>query len=558
MASCDENGLATFIAKSGSTSILVRFQEHVDVIRATIPLSAEKTQIPKSFNYIDDEIFKKLSLLGIPSSDLTTDAEFIRRVTLDIAGRLPTAEETTEFTSSAVPEKRSETISRLLGTTEYADFFAGKWAGLLRNKAAKGNEWISRETFAFHSWIRDSFLSNKPFDQFATELITASGKSSDNPAVGWYRAVTDPKDRMQDIAQVFLGVRMQCAQCHHHPYEKWTEDDYYGFTAFFSTIKRKEIYKLPEDDMIYHNRKVAEYLNPASKVKMKPTLLGGSTIETESNADPRFALAEWMRAEDNPYFAKVAVNRFWKHFFGIGLVEPEDDIRATNPPTHSDLLDQLSKDFIKNGYDIQKLIRTICESRAYQLSSEPKGINIEDTQNYARYYPKRMQAEVLLDAFNDLAESENSFNRQPLGVRAIALPDSSSNKESPFLTIFGRPQMDSACECERTPEANLGQSLYLINSDVIQKKLGGNAGRASRYSKETKKSEDELIRELYFIAYSREPKPKECEIAKLHFKKKLELSAADPKALTEINAKRAAFEDLIWVIANTKEFMFNH
>jgi len=558
MATCGEDGLVTLGEKPGSTSVMVRFQEHVDVFRATIPVNNDRPQQPAPVNYIDEEIFKQLSLLGIPASDLSADDQFVRRVTLDIAGRLPTVDETLAFIASTNPEKRKETIDYLLQSTNYADFFAGKWAGILRNKANPNSDWVSRETFAFHGWIRDSLITNKPFNQLAHELITASGKISDAPAVAWYRAVTDPKERMQDIAQVFLGIRMQCAQCHHHPYEKWSQNDYFGFTAFFSTITRKEVHKMPEDDLIYHNRKPAVYLNPASKVNMKPAVPGGTPLEVAPEVDPRHELASWVTSSENPYFAKVVVNRYWKHFFGSGLVEPEDDIRPTNPATHPELLDRLAREFVASDFDIKNLVRTICNSRSYQLSSEPKGVNIDDTQNYARYYPKRMQAEVLLDAFNDLSGSTNSFNKQPDGVRAIGLPDDTSNNESPFLVMFGRPQMDTACECERNPEANLGQSLHLINSDVIQTKLGGGTGRAMQYANEKVKSPDEMIRDLYLAAYSREPRPGEIDVADAHLRKKLAASAADPKTLPEINAKRAAFEDLIWVVANTKEFMFNH
>jgi len=558
MAEADETGLVHFEEKVGSASVMVRFQEHVDVFQATLPLGAEVPELPEPTNFIDEEIFEKLSVLGLPPSDRCDDTTFLRRVTLDIAGRLPTLEETEVFLASKDPAKRSQKIDSLLEGTDYANFFAGKWAGLLRNKANRGLEWVSRDTYAFHGWLRSSLIENKPFDQLAAELITASGKTGENPAASWYRAVTDPKERMQDIAQVFLGVRMQCAQCHHHPYEQWSQADYFGFAAFFSTIDRKEVYRLPEDDIVYHNRKPAEMQHPGTGEMLKPAVLGGEVLDIPAEEDPRRELAAWIRSPENPYFSRMLVNRYWKHFFSRGLVEPEDDIRPTNPATHPRLLEALATHFTESGYDLKELIRTICNSRTYQLSSEPNVDNGKDTQNFARYYPKRLPAEVLLDSFNDLTGASNSFNKQPAGVRAIALPDDNANKESQFLTMFGRPQMDAACECERTSEANLGQSLHLINSDLIQKKLSTGNGRAVALSKQPERSDDERLRELYLAALSREPAADELAIAKAHLKKKRDLSAADPAKLPLQKAEQEAFEDIIWVLANTKEFLFNH
>ncbi len=558
MAEVDGNGLVSMHGKPGSASIMVRFQEHVDVFQATIPVGNEKPNLPPPANFIDEGIFNKLSLLGLPPSAPGTDATFIRRATIDIAGRIPSTEETKAFFADTSPDKRAKLIDRLVDSNEYADYFAGKWAGLLRNKSSRGLEWVSRDTYGFHNWIRKSLIENKPFDQFASELITASGKTGENPAVGWYRAVTDPKERMQDIAQVFLGIRMQCAQCHHHPYERWSQDDYYGFVAFFSTIARKEVYRLPEDDIVYHNRKVAETLNPGTKVKMKPTPPGGKTIDIPAEQDPRHELAKWVRSKENPYFARMVVNRYWKHFFGTGLTEPEDDIRPTNPASHPALLNDLAEHFKASGFDLKELVRVICNSKTYQFSSDPVKGNAEDTQNYARFHPRRMQAEVLLDAVNDLTGADNSFNKQPLGVRAISLPDDNSNSESEFLTMFGRPRMDSACECERTPEANLGQSLHLINADLIQQKLSTSGGTAALLASQADRSDEERLSDLYLKALCRAPDADELSIAKSHLKKKRQLSAEDPEKLKPQVAEQQAFEDLIWVLVNTKEFLFNH
>jgi hypothetical protein len=555
MSEVDQNGLVKIATRTGSTSVMIRFREHVDLFRATIPLGHK---IPKSappVNFIDEHVFAQQRLLGIPPSGSSADHVFLRRVTIDIAGRIPTLAETDAFRASKAPDKRAQLIDRLLELPEYADHFAGKWAGILRNKG--GLDWQSRETYAFHDWIRQSIAENRPFDKLVTELVTASGRADVNPAVAWYRTVKDPKDQMADIAQVFLGIRMKCAQCHHHPYEKWSQDDYYGFAAFFSTLARKEVYKLPENDMVYHKMQLAAYENPTTKVKLKPTPLDGKALNLAPTQDPRVELARWMTAKENPYFARMLVNRYWKHFFGRGLVEPEDDIRITNPATHPELLQALTDSFKTSGHDLKKLVRTICNSRSYQLSSNPTPKNGDDSQFYARYYPRRLSAEVMLDSINDLAGSENSFNRLPIGVRAIALPDDQANKESVFLTVFGRPQNNTACECERTDEATLTQSLHLINSGAMQSKLTGSKGRAAQLAMDKHRPDKERVNELYRRAVCRDATADEIAVAVAHLKKKRGQSAADPKKLPSASAERQAFEDIIWVVANTKEFLYN-
>ena len=555
MSEVDQMGLVKIASRTGSTSVMIRFREHVDLFRATIPLGHETPKTVPPANFIDEHVFAQQRLLGIPASQPSTDHVFLRRVTIDIAGRIPTLAETDSFLASKDPKKRAKLIDRLLELPEYADYFAGKWTGILRNKG--GLDWQSRETYAFHDWIRQSLAENRPFDQWVTELVTASGRADVNPAVAWYRTVTDPKEQMADIAQVFLGIRMKCAQCHHHPYEKWSQDDYYGFTAFFSTLARKEIYKLPENDMVYHKIQLASYENPTTKEKLKPTPLEGEALDLPATQDPRVELARWMTSKENPYFARMLVNRYWKHFFGRGLVEPEDDIRVTNPATHPELLQELTENFKKSGHDLKKLVRTICNSRSYQLSSNPTPKNSEDRQFYARYYPRRLSAEVMLDSINDLTGSENSFNRLPIGVRAIALPDDQANKESVFLTIFGRPQNNTACECERSDEATLTQSLHLINSTAMQSKLTGSKGRAAQLAAQKDRSDQERIHELYRRAVCRDATAHELAVAEAHLKKKRGQSAADPKKLPLTTAERQAFEDIIWVVANTKEFLYN-
>ena len=568
MAEVNEHGLVSILNRTGSTAVMVRFQEHVDVFQATVPLGIDTPNLPEPNNLIDEHIFTKLDLLGLPPSVTSDDPTFLRRVTLDIAGRLPTVEETSAFLADKSADKRSKKIDALLESPEYADFFAGKWSAVLRNKRDK-NEY-ARQTYAFHGWIRESLAANVPYDEFVTELLTASGDVSSTPAVSWYRAVKDRKEQMQDIAQVFLGIRMQCAQCHHHPYEKWSQDDYYGFTAFFSTIGRKTG-EQPGEEIIFSKRAAAAEANPNTKVSLKPTPLGDEPLELNPSDDPRDSLAEWMTDSSNPYFARMLVNRYWKHFFSRGLVEPEDDMRVTNPATHPRLLQALADDFVADGYDLKQLIRKLCNSNVYQLAALPNEHNIADAQNYSRYYPKRLSAEVLLDAINDVTATKNTFTGQPAGVRAIALPDDKANSQSYFLTVFGRPEMASACECERTTDANLAQSLHLINSDTIHKKLSDVAGRAALLAADKAKADDARISELYLQALSRHPDPSEIALAKAHLEKKRAQLKAPPAPAEELkegekppapptaeSLEREAFEDLVWALLNTKEFLFNH
>jgi hypothetical protein len=557
-AEASGTGLVAFSEKPGGTAVVVRFQEHIDTFSVRIPLGGEVGELPAPANFIDAHVHRQLGEMGIPASGGISDGEFLRRATLDIAGRLPSLEETRAFLAEAEPGKRARAVDRLLDSTGYADYFAGKWAGILRNQAGRGTDWVVRDTHAFHAWIRSGLNENKPFDELAAELVLAGGRSVDNPAVTWYRVVEDTKERMENIAQAFLGVRMQCAQCHHHPYEQWSQHDYFAFAAFFSTLERKRVPKLPEEDIYFHNRKPAGMEHPGTKELLPPRLLGAEgPVEIPAAQDPRAALAAWMRSPENPYFARVLVNRYWKHFFGRGLVEPEDDIRPTNPATHPELLEELAASFVASGFDLKELVRTIATSATYQRSSEALEGNAEDEQHYARYYPKRLPAEVLLDSVNDVTGAANSFSRQPQAVRAVALPNERGTVESEFLALFGRPAMETACECERTGEANLGQSLHLLNADAIQTKLSAGNGLAARLAGAADRGDEERVSELYLRALCREPDAGERELALAHLAKKRELSAADPAKLPKEQAEREAFEDLVWVLLNTKEFLFN-
>jgi hypothetical protein len=359
--------------------------------------------------------------------------------------------------------------------------------------------------------VRDSLLENKPYDQFVRELLAATGTIIGNPPVAWYKRVKEPNQQIEDVAQLFLGVRMQCAQCHHHPFERWSQDDYFGLVAFFSRIGRKPT-AVRGEDLIFHQRGIAEATNMRSGEKISPAALGDAIPPIAPDDDPRLRLADWMAEPDNPFFAKALVNRYWKHFFKRGLIEPEDDIRDSNPASNPELLAALEQHFVASGFDLRDLIRVMTRSQAYQLSAMPNEHNAADLQNFSHYYPKRMQAEVLLDSIDQLTGASTTFANLPPGTRAIALPDNSYNRASPFLAVFGRPENTSVCECERVQSSSLAQSLHMLNSSDIKSKLTTASGRADRLASAERPAEDN-VRELYLAAYARPPRTDELQTA---------------------------------------------
>ena len=550
MAETNETGLVTLFDLPGDVAVMVRYQGKVSTFRATVPLGAPVATLPPVSNFVDDLVFAKLKTIGIPPSEIADDGTFIRRVTLDIVGRLPTAPEMKDFMASKDAKKRTALVDRLLDSPDYAEFFANKWSSLLRNQRTQPV--YARGTYLFWQWIRDSIADNKPYDRFVREVVAAAGDIDHSPAVAWYRQVKEQKQQMEDVAQLFLGTRMQCAQCHHHPFEKWSQQDYYGFAAFFANVARKPG-AFTGEEMIYNKRGTAQTVNIRTKQPVMPTSLGGSALKLKPEQDPRHSLAEWMSAKDNPFFAHTLVNRYWKHFFNRGLVEPEDDMRETNPPVNPELLSALAADFMKSGYDMKKLIRIITTSTTYQLSAVPNAHNAKDRQNFSRYYPKRLNAEVLYDAVNTLLDVESNFAGQAPGTRAVALPDNSYNQSTYFLSVFGRPDSSSACECERTQEASLAQSLHLLNAADIQTQLARGNGRADMLTKDTR-PDDDKITDLYHIALSRDPNTNEVKFARSHLEKKTSGKTGD----VAFKAKKEAFEDVLWALLNTKEFLFNH
>ncbi|MBP87594.1 MAG: S-layer protein [Planctomycetaceae bacterium] len=540
MAASTTTGLVTTLDIPGDVATMVRFQSQVAVFRANIPLGVEVNSLPPERTLVDKHIFAKLKKLGIPPSELCDDATFIRRTASDIAGRLPTGEEARTFIEDKDPNKRDKLIDDLLNSPGYAGYFANKWANVLRNRRVNNND--IPYTFRFHAWIRRAFQKNMPYDHFVRNVLAASGDPESHPPSAWFKVVSTSTAQMEDTSQLFLGLRIQCARCHHHPFEKWSQNDYYGFEAFFKQVglKQSKFALNNVRDFVYHRGGAAVSQNPRTGENLKPTGLGGEPLDIPAYEDPRHHLVDWMSAPDNPFFARALANRYWKHFFGRGIVDPEDDMRVTNPPSNPELLDALADQFIKSKFDLKDLIRQICRSSTYQLSSEANEYNGRDEQNFSSFYPRRLNAESLYDAINQVAGVPARFNGVPVGTRATQLPDNGFNDY--FLQVFGKPEAQSACECERSAEANLAQSLHLLNSTDIQGRLSNGNGRARQLVQNEELTDAQKVTELYYWGYSRPPRDEELKFV---------LSYIEPN-----ENKQQAYEDLLWAIFNTKEFLF--
>lgn len=551
----DENGLVTAIGKTGDISVMVRFNAKVGVYQAVLPMGAPMGKMPPERNFIDALVFKKLVRMGLPPSEICDDSTFIRRVTLDITGRLPTIEETRAFLADKDAARRDKLIDRLLESPDYADFFAAKWNALFRNKRDAATQ--MRGSFAFHAWIRQAINQNMPYDQFVRQVVAASGEIGQSPSIAWYRQVDKREELVEDTAQLFLGQRLQCARCHHHPHERWSQKDYYSFSAFFSTTKTKAGDQ-PGESVLYHAATKASAVNPKDGKPVGPEALGSGDLNIPREDDPRHALVDWMTGKENRFFAHSLANRYFKHFMGRGLIEPEDDMRATNPATNPELLNAMARHFIDSGFDMKDLIRVICRSTTYQLSALPNEHNRIDKQNYARYYPKRLPAEVLLDSVNRMLGASDDFPGLPIGTRAVELPDNTFNASSYFLMVFGRPDMNSACECERSGEASLAQSLHLMNSPQIMSKLTAAGGAAAKLAETGPQADEEKIANLYLTVFSRPPSADELARAMEHLARAQKSDPAANTPKTTAADKRQAYEDILWALLGTKEFSFNH
>lgn len=528
------DGLVTTGDVPGEAAVMASFANEVAVFRVLVPRTGavEFPTLPQ-VNFIDTLVDAKLRKLNVVPSGPTTDEEFLRRVLLDVAGTLPTAAEVRAFLADGGRAKRERVVEDLLHRDGYADLWALKWADVLRvDRQALGPQ----RAYAYYRWIRSAVAENRPFDEFARELVTADGPLDEVPAAAFYKVVAKPGEAANTLSQVFLGVRIACAECHHHPADRWTQTDYYGMAAFFTPVAVRKVG--PMEAVTVQGEATAKHLRTGASVHA--VALGAKPAT--GLVDRRAELAAWLTAPGNPYFARNLVNRVWAHFLGRGLVEPVDDVRSTNPPSNPDLLDALAKSFVESKYDVKALVRLICASRVYQTSSAPNATNAKDEQNYSRALFKRPDAEVLLDMVTHVTGVPEKFDGFPLGTRATQLWDSKVGHY--FLKAFGRPSRTSACECERAGEPNIAQVLHLLNSDFIDTRLRHDGGNFAKWVR-TIPADDKLIEELWLTTLGRLPTPAETKKATDHLGAKGQ-------------ARREAVEDLAWALLNTKEFVFNH
>lgn len=539
LAAVDDAGLITAGNVPGDVAIMASFMGQVDVFRGLLPRTGPlppALEWPQPENFIDQLVDAKLRKLGIVPSGRCSDADYLRRVTLDVIGRLPTVEEARAFLADSAADKRSRLVDRLLEQSEYADLWALRWSDLLRvDRAALG----SRGAYDYYRWIRESVAANQPLDQFARDVLLAEGYANDSPAAHFYRVLKEPGERAATVSQVFLGVRIECAQCHHHPFDRWSQADYVGMKSYFTQLAFKST---PRGDLLVANESASELKHPRTNEPIAAYALGEEMPAQSVSGDRRRELAAWMTSAENPWFARNMANRFWAHFTGRGIVEPVDDVRMTNPASNPELLDGLAQALIENDYDARQLIRLIVASRTYQLTVTPNDTNRLDEQNFSRALIRPMAAEVLLDAVCDVTGVPEKFAGVPTGSRAVQLWDSQVTHE--FLKKFGRPVRATACECERSVDPSISQALHIMNSPAIQNKLAHAGGRVRRWARQFD-DDFKLVETVYLACYSRYPTSEEREAVLDHLQ-----SHADER--------EQALEDLVWSLMNTSEFLFNH
>jgi hypothetical protein len=542
LASVNADGLVKTGPLPGEAAIMSRFMEKFAVCTVVLPMPARVpdelyARLPRN-NFIDGLVYDKLRRLGFTPSDPAPDQTFLRRAYLDVIGRLPSADEARAFLTDKSPDKRGRLIDTLLARPEYADYWANKWADLLRPNPYRAG---MKAVFNLDAWLRDAFRRNLPYDEFVRQIITAKGSTFENGATVVFRDRREPEEIAPIVSQLFLGVRLDCAKCHHHPFEAWSQDDFYSFAAYFARLGHRGTGLSPPisggEEAVYAAAK-GEVKHPVTGKVLSPRTLTGTAPRIDPEDDPREVLAAWVTSPENPYFAKVIVNRVWTDVMGRGIVDPVDDIRATNPPSNGPLLDALAADFRRNGYDLKKLLRTILSSRVYGLSSLPKGSNAADQRYFSRHYRQRLRAEVMLDAVGDVTGIPETFAAMPPGTRAMEMWTVRS--QSLFLDSFGRPDPNQDPPCERTGETTVVQALHLMNAPDVYRKLTADGSRPHLLSK-SGKTPREIVEAVYLTAFGRFPDEDEQKIGEAVFQK---------------HNRRQAIEDLLWALMNTPEFVF--
>ena len=548
LARVTDDGLVSAGKVSGQAVIVARFMGLVGDSRITVPADrllpeAQYASLPAN-NFIDELAYAQFKRLGLFPSDTCTDAEFLRRASLDTIGALPAPEEARAFLADADEHKREKLIDRLLAHPFYADFWANKWADLLRPNSDRVG---IKSVYILDQWLRASFRENKPYDQFVREIVTTEGNTHRfGPAV-IYRDRREPADLTTMFSQLFLGVRLDCAKCHHHPNEKWGQEDFYRMAAFFGPLKQKGAgisAPISAGNETFYFAPGKTVKHPVTGEMMEPRPPDADGIKVADDTDPRRALADWMTDPKNPFFAKAVANRTWAAFFGKGIVDPVDDFRISNPPSNPALLDALGQEVVWQKFNLKEFMRTILRSHLYQLSTVPNEFNNADTRNFSRSYRRRLPAEVLADALDDITGVPSAYPGMPPGSRAMQVW--SYKIDSPTMDAFSRPNSSSDCPCERDARPSIVQALHLMNSRLLQEKLASKeaSARVQRVA-ESKLTPSEIITDLYLSCYSRTPTDEELKIATSAFS-------------NEGATRRSATEDVLWALLNSAEFVFNH
>ena len=535
----DGDGLAKSGERSGEVYVMARFGSFAVVskaivIPANVQLAWPEDAQPK--NYVDEHVFAKLRKLRVAPAELCTDTDFLRRAFLDVVGTVPTIAEAEAFLADPAPDKRAKLVDQLIERPEFAEVWAMKWAEVLRVKDVP-NILDPKGMHRYNDWLRQKIASNTPMDQIARELLASQGGNFTNPAANFYVVERDPSVLAENVAQVFMGVQMKCAQCHNHPFERWTMDDYYSFSAFFAQVGRKA--STDPRELIIFNAGGGGVQHFLTKADMAPKFLGGATPDV-AGKDRRAVLAEWLTSPENPWFAKNIGNRVWAHFLGACIVDPPDDVRVTNPPANPDLLDALGQKMVEYNYDLKRLVRDICNSYTYQMSTQPRAPEYADTRNFAVARLRRLSAEQMLQAVSVATDMDFKFAGLPIGAKPAQIAGAGGDY---FLNIFGRPQRDTVCTCDRTGEPTLSQSLHLINGSTINSAIQREGGSLDTWIKEQLPPAD-VVRRMYLASVSRPPT--ETEVTQL---------TTYVDAATD---KTAALQDAFWSVLNSKEFIFNH
>ncbi|MEZ6073355.1 MAG: DUF1549 and DUF1553 domain-containing protein [Pirellulales bacterium] len=531
-----ESGVVTAAAR-GEAFVMARFDTHtVGSQVLVLPRNLQYTPSTETpANYVDELVGKKLNRLRIEPSEICSDEAFLRRATIDITGTLPTPDEYAAFLADSTADKRAKLIDALLERKEFSEIWAMKWAELLMVRST--NRVSYKSAFLYANWITDQIATNVPLDAMVRKLISANGGTFKNPETNFYEVEPDTLKLSENVAQVFMGMRIQCAQCHNHPFDRWTMDDYYGFAAWFAQIGRKtgEDYR----ETLVFNSGGGEVKHLVDGRVMTPKFLGGDAPDL-AGRDRREALAEWIASPDNPYFATSIANRVWAHFFGVGIVEPVDDIRVSNPPSNPELFETLGVKFTEYGYDFKQLVRDICNSHAYQRDTQRNASNDHDELNFAHARLRRIKAECLLDCISQVTDTQDKFRGLPLGARAVQIADGGTSNY--FLTTFGRAERTSVCSCDVKTEPTLSQSLHLLNGDSVSGKIA--AGGVIKSLIEAGNLPEQVVGKLYVRCLSRQPTPAETE-------RLLTLVAENDNA-------QQGLEDVFWALLNSREFIFNH